>query len=90
MEEIKAERKEIIATTFEKHFQTALLSILTALIIAGVFSITSMKEQLVRMDERDKTKQSSIESLQKTMDMIRSDMSIMNNRITIIEEKSKK
>lgn len=70
---------------FEQRFQSALLSIMTALIIAGVFAIFGMKEQLVRMDERDKNKENDIQNLRKSVDIIQTDIQTVKNRLTIIE-----
>jgi hypothetical protein len=87
MENETAPRKE---TGIEKHIQTILLSIITAFIITGVYKISSMSDQIIRMEERDKQKKEQIDAMQGTMNRLQLDMSDVKERITKLESKSTK
>jgi hypothetical protein len=87
MEHEPAPRKE---TGIEKHIQTILLSIITAFIITGVYKISSMSDQIIRMEERDKQKKEQIDAMQGTMNRLQLDMSDVKERITKLESKSTK
>ena len=84
IEDIKAVRKE---TTLEKHIQTILLSVITAAIMGGFWKITTISDNLIRMEEREKQKVDQTNSMQNSMNKLQSDMTDVKDRLIRLELK---
>jgi len=82
MEDIKAVRKE---TTLEKHVQTILLSIITAAIMGGFWKITTISDNLIRMEEREKQRVDQTTNMQGSMNKLQTDMTDVKDRLIRLE-----
>jgi len=87
MEDIKAVRKE---TTLEKHVQTILLSIITAAIMGGFWKITTISDNLIRMEEREKQRIDQTTNMQGSMNKLQTDMTDVKDRLIRLEIDKKK
>lgn len=71
--------------SFEKHFQSVLLTIIAALILTGVLKLFKMSEEIVRIEERERPRTEKIDNLQFGMDKIRLDMIEVKDRMYKVE-----
>ena len=81
-EDVKDVKKE---TTLEKHVQTILLSIITAAIMGGFWKITTISDNLIRMEEREKQKAEQTNSMQSSMNTLQQDMTNIKDRLIRLE-----
>lgn len=87
LEEVQAVKKE---TNLEKHVQTILLSVITAVIIGGFLKINSISESLVRMEERERIKTEQISQMQQSVNKMQNDINDLRDRMTKFEFETKK
>ncbi len=73
----------------EKHVQTLLLSVVTALLIGGFTKISNMFEIMVKLEERDKSRTEQLSTVHVTVTKLNLDVIDMRIRITKLEEQIK-
>ena len=81
-EDVKDVKKE---TTLEKHVQTILLSIITAAIMGGFWKITTISDNLIRMEEREKQRVEQSTNMQGSMNKLQVDMTDVKDRLIRLE-----
>ena len=75
--------------SFEKHFQTAILTLATTFIIAGYSKMESISLAVARLEERERTKSEQMLIMQADINKIKIDLNLQNDRLTRMESQKK-
>lgn len=87
-QQIASQSEQPPKSQFEKHFQTVLLTLISAAILAGVSRIYTMSESLARMEERDMVKVQQIQNLQESFKAMQNDLKDVQARVIKLESQN--